>query len=318
MRTGSTEVVKYLQESGGLPACATNLNTTSDAELRANEDLVSAYTIVDLGNGKTLALLSLLDARQMEDLPDGSDVRVLSYERALTEALHQLAGLEIRPHVIALIVSDMSAPDLHDLLPRSSGDAHAEAKAVLELAQQFIDLDLVIVAGDLGAKLDDYLDAGPDESSATKVRNWVGKTTWLATTAPQSLRGAAATRLVLDFEAGGDRTCEADVIRFDCNVTEDNETRAAIDALSVLADGALRTSHVGYVTSDLNTAAEYPGRCTKIDNSETCGCARAECAAGNVVADALAWYADTDVALLPSTSLSTTLRAGSIDESNVV
>lgn len=203
-----------------------------------------------------------------------------SFEFALTRAFDALFAADASqvPTAVILLLDGVPPRDIEEL---SSSDA-TEKEAVIALAQKFTRLDLVLyLAGDHLFGTDPLV-----------LNNWAGRPVTIASV-------ASGGEWVTTISSSG----SLERVYLNCSIEDHPATFASMNDWKATLDASLQTTIAGYLSGDdLRSAA----------------CARAACALGTLVADAAAWFANAQVAVLPSMLFASNLTAGELTEADVL
>ncbi|KAJ8609121.1 hypothetical protein CTAYLR_006066 [Chrysophaeum taylorii] len=341
LRDNIRQSQKFTEAMGGvaLPAVATNLDLSGDPYLN-DEDLVKTYAVVTFdiedngalqwqsGGRKKMGVLSLIDSRDLAEVSPYYANRTIPYERAITTALITMyRNLEI-PHSVVLLVQGVPFSDMRELLTDFNDDllqgiaeeglpeglsfetiaASRELLAVHAIAEKFYEIDLILLTnGDANVA---SLFAAEHPDGIAEIKNWAGDTVAVSLVGGESGRGIESTRVRVTFDDIGfyqAGSIRREVVTLDCNVSEDAQIREELDAYKVeIEDRAdhFEYGHAGYVARTIDSRFYTDGNCTTPPGGMSlCGCSVAECAAGNLVADAYMWYSGADVALVVAGAL---------------
>ncbi|KAJ8602476.1 hypothetical protein CTAYLR_001206 [Chrysophaeum taylorii] len=282
---GGVEVLTAHLNASGVPAVMSNLVASSPLD-----DVTQTVWVFE-----RVAVFSLADPTRIGDL---EGVAFQSYDRALLSAYRELALTDrlAQIEIFVLLLSDgVPASDVDDLLSGSSASAldddddeeiDREERAIEELARQW-DFDLVVIDSGDGAFF----------GTPRKVETARGTATIVAM--PDTYRGTRAAKITYN----GSAVIEA--IELDCDAPAVGQN--LLNALKATVDLTLETFNAGYVTDNIRgpSGVVSGGGCASPAGSDDsyCGCRVGECQIGNLAADALRWFAGSDVALVAGDSL---------------
>ncbi|KAJ8601331.1 hypothetical protein CTAYLR_007242 [Chrysophaeum taylorii] len=285
--TGGKILAAQLNASG-VVTVATNLDVSGDPYL---EGLVSTYAIV-YEQGVSVAVLSLLDCRDVAQASSYYGARCLPYMNSISTAL---SVLEVDR--VVLLVTGVPEDDADALLTvaekEEASPDNVEVAAIVAIVTKYVTVDLVLVDGEIVSKLN---------STLQSMRNVAGQLVHVAAMAFEP-GGVSTTHITLARESASLRRVD-----LDCEVPENVAMRELLDDFEEQVETGLEETEIGWISTTLDAALEYEGEgCVDLDGRSACGCAVAECAIGNLVADAARWYGDdADVALVDA---SRTLKA---------
>ncbi|KAJ8601332.1 hypothetical protein CTAYLR_007243 [Chrysophaeum taylorii] len=286
--TGGKILAAQLSASG-VVTVATNLDVSGDPYL---EGLVSTYAIV-YEQGVSVAVLSLLDCRDVAQASSYYGARCLPYMDSISSALSVLAVVDR----VVLLVTGVPEDDADALLTvaekEEASPDYVEVAAIMAIVTKYVTIDLVLVDGEIVSKLNRTLQS---------MRNVAGQLVHVAAMAFEP-GGVSTTHITLARESASLRR-----IDLDCEVPENVAMRELLDVFEEQVETGLEETEIGWIPMTLDAALEYEGEgCVDLNGRSVCGCAVAECAIGNLVADAVRWYGDdADVALVDA---SRTLKA---------
>ena len=173
---------------------------------------------------------------------------------------------------------------------RADLGATTDAEAVSRLVEEFDEIDIVFTrTSELGTS-----SSTVDAVDVAWRRDWAGGRVALVAT-DALLHGVALARLTVHGGGpGGPTRAEASKVALDCDAAEDVQARARLDALHDVVVERLGVV-AGYATAAVGGEDYLAGEPCVCRGGEpagapVCGCWVSECAANNLVADALQWY----------------------------
>ena len=186
--------------------------------------------------------------------------------------------------LVVLVMYGVPAVDRADL------GATTDAEAVSRLVEEFDEIDIVFTrTSELGTS-----SSTVDAVDVAWRRDWAGGRVALVAT-DALLHGVALARLTVHGGGpGGPTRAEASKVALDCDAAEDVQARARLDALHDVVVERLGVV-AGYATAAVGGEDYLAGEPCVCRGGEpagapVCGCWVSECAANNLVADALQWY----------------------------
>ena len=240
----------------------------------------------------------------------------MGHRRALVKAL---ASVRRHPEVdtVALVVYGVPEADKADL------GVETCTEAIDRLVSEFDDIDVVITGGIEVRSFFSTIDA----VDVAWRRDWAGGRTALVMT-DALLHGAALAKLTVHGGGpGGLTNVDASLLELDCDAAEDPAARKRLDDLHDVVVERLGTV-TGLTTAPISGEdflAGEPCVCRGQSTAETraCGCWVSECAANDLAADALAWYASSmdhpvDLAFHNAGAIRDNLPAGPIRKEDIL
>jgi 2',3'-cyclic-nucleotide 2'-phosphodiesterase (5'-nucleotidase family) len=294
----------------------TNYNRSADDLLGP---LIEPYTIVPLGDGRTLAVLSLTDPTHLTVTYPEVASRLLPFWQSLVVTLATLRRLPNPPDVIACVVSSMPLTGAD--VAAASSKAQAEQQALYRLMNEAIGVD-VFILGLFGVLLD---------TPTPHVRtNWAGDSLFLLPYTSGTVYGRQLENATMTFsEAGRLRGASArsEMIELTCEVEPDEASHRLLNAsyeeAEVLLGAPAGTLAVGLLDALRSSAAEgnhHGSGCdggvqpSSLGGANVCGCRVASCAQGAFVADAIADASNADIGLVNGGSIRAAIPAGLVTE----
>ena len=332
--TGGAWLASYLDTARTLdqtlpPAVVTNIDLTNDPYLtaatptRANPNPaghIAPWALIPMANGKTLALLSLLDPTHLYPLSPSYANRIFSYDRALASALARLRRLEGGPpDAIALAVSDVPLGPLpngfHDLLARhhTTDATNAQYAELHALVYEAIGVDVVM----LGIPQ-------PTEAQVPHtLTNWANDEVLMVRGISSSSHGKYIDRVSTRLDNDGHllrNTSSVVNIQLDCTAPTDQIASNDLHAFHERMSASLGLTR-GYLQQPLDFPLRAGpqevnhtwGTCPRLgveQDTIVCGCRVSECPQGAFAADALQWGGNADIGLVNGGSIRATVPAG--------
>ncbi|KAJ8606909.1 hypothetical protein CTAYLR_008929 [Chrysophaeum taylorii] len=299
--TGGVLLGEYLRR-GGPPAIATNLDLSNEPYLNDTVAQIANITLFDRGDDSgypdvyqapIAAILTMIDEMELRTVSPYYADRLISPEQAMVRAFREMSRWSYPPQII---VVTMSGDQEEDLLGAPG----------LQFVYQYPSTTAVIVDGALVG----------ERSVVHELPNWADETVAIASI-DDSQHGTALTNVTIGvkeelpfLQPGLSKINRTDL---DCYADEDAVTREVIDAYKQEIDNKLGDWDLGlagYVWDTVDGSHLIPGQmCTSlaVEGVSMCGCAVAECPAGDLVADALAWYVAADVGFVPCGAIQASL-----------
>lgn len=238
--------------------------------------------------------------------------RLIDYGDALHGTLARLRRLPQRPSLIVCVINGIEETPKQATFNTDHG-VDAAMTAIYSLIRRAIGLDLVIIANsDLPEGL-------------TELQNIVGDTVFvLATNAEQ---GAAIETLSVTYEVNASYNSNvADAkyakISLGCDSGIDTTSAGVLEELDTALQ-QVRSYTSGYLNGKLDGRELVPAEnCHApsifgFNTSNFCGCRVTDCSAGLMVADAIRWTGDGDLAFINSGSIRGSLQEGLIGMAEV-
>ena len=288
------------------PATCTNLNLSRATPLM--RESVRPFTLMPLPNNRTLALLALTDPTFLFPIAPETASWLMPFERSLLAALAMLRRLPQGPPDIVLLS-----------IPASSFRDGAKIAYFTRLMGSAIGVHALVVH------------PSPTLPRHVELRNWAGDEALIYKTSGASHIDVLTLRLRDRMLLGW----SARAVHLNCSSPEDTEAGPLLDEQLATISARLGGAE-GYVqqrlpgaqsgpcptnvslgaggdVSSLSTASLLDG-----STSRVCGCRVSECALGSLIADAMRWLTNSDVAFINGGAIRADLPAGLQTRSSLV
>lgn len=326
--TGGKLLAEYLAASASVgPAIVSNIDFSGDPYLD-NKTLVDDLLVFTPAPGIKAGVINIIDKGEMDKISPYYAERVQNRERSLSTIVSSFRDdIFNLPDILIVVMSGMSQETIDDLLSdtddtllEEEDDAARTVEALFQFALRFVLVDVVLVDGtsSLGRLM--------DGQEFTGLTNWGGDPA-AAISSDSATCGVTLTNMTLEFDSLGNMVFENSsrgIIPLDCAGPEDSEVFEDLIALKETIDTINDDpvlGHVGYVASEVDSTWLIPDRgCSTIEEKggSFCGCSVAECEAGNLVADAIAWFTGADVAFVAAGALGKSLSPDQVRKSHVL
>ena len=299
----------------------------------ALEPHVAPYTVLPLSGGMELALITLMDRANLMAVNPSLAQRVVGFRRALHVALAELrrrpAGL---PAVVVLCIEGFHRLQFEYDSDSTASSTGNDATGTISEGSWAVLRQLVVESDAVDVVLLSSVQIPERFTQPTTVQAWGGHHTLIVP--GKSLGGAFlpyakggggfyALNVTLVLDAGGRLMpnasgSTADATLLDCDAPSDAVVRSRLLDWHGLMDAQLGV--VGYLDVDGALAGEADTSpdeavrgCVSLPAGDACGCYVAECAAGNLVADAVRSYSGSDVALINGGSFRQHIPGGAVE-----
>ena len=302
----------------------------------ALEPHVAPYTVLPLSGGTELAVITLVDRTNLMAVNLALAKRVVGFRRALHVALAELrrrpGGM---PAVVVLCLEShhrleldyASRPDFSPPTGEGSGGNAEKLDGTGSISEDSwaVLRQLVVESDAIDVVLLSSVPIPERFTQPTTVQAWAGHHTLIVpgksmggAFLPYSKGGGGfhALNVTLALGANGrllpDGSTAAAVL-LDCDAPSDTVARSRLLQWHGLMDAQLGV--VGYLDANGARAgdADPTGSCVSLPAGDACGCYVAECAAGNLVADAVRVHSGSDVALINGGSFRQHIPGGAVE-----
>jgi hypothetical protein len=278
------------------------------------------------GNGKRMAILSLMDPTFVHAGNPKYANKTIDYERALDTELTVLRRVA-RPEVVVAMINSIPTSDA--AIAKAGSISTAKLNAIDALIHKTIGVDVYILSS--------FSEERAEAGSYTTT-NWIGDAVLVVPLRTNSQLGKTVEVVKVALDSEGLLHSEfsgSHAIELTCSVPENKTVRAMVDAQEALReqDMSVAVATISneiwglevYGSDDVDDniafASTFGRGCVKLVNNGTtvgkCGCRVSQCAPGSLIADAMRYDSGADFAVSNSGGLRAGLQSGEVSRAQV-